>query len=245
MEEKNPFEHSWGEFYDTLKEMEKNGDTIEDENLLKTFSLIEKLENAKNEREIWDVIEQSNITYYERNRINSSCLDGLILSRRDRYWEGLGPLFSPKHTEAAKFFIAKTRYRLEDALKHCLSENNTELALILIPLCDKGSFWGYEFDQSVKFGNIVLMEALEKHGHKFDIWAVKYAIENDQLDAVRFFANRDYDCNTILTFCVEKRSSECTKLLLTEYKDKVDVNLYRAGAYLLTTACVHNIMVNL
>jgi hypothetical protein len=244
MEEKNPipFEYSWGEFYNTLKEMEKNGDRIEDENLLKTFSLIEKLDNAKSEREIWDIVAANKITKYEQNRINSSCLDGILVAKPRYSWEGLDDiLFEPKYIEAAKFFIIKASYNYEDALKKCLSENNTELALVLIPLCNFGYFWGYEFNSVLKFGNIILMEALEKHGYKFDIWTVKHAIKNNSLDAIRFFANRNYDCDIILCICVEERNCNCTELLLTEYKNKVNVNLFHHGQTLLTIACKHNI----
>lgn len=70
--------YSWGELYDTLKEMERNGDTIEDELFQRFFKVVETLEDAKTYDEISNTIKSLNFSTTEINRINSSCLDGLL-----------------------------------------------------------------------------------------------------------------------------------------------------------------------
>lgn len=70
--------YSWGELYDTLKEMEQNGDIIEDELFQRFFKVVEALENAQTYDEISNTIKSLNFSTTEINRINSSCLDGLL-----------------------------------------------------------------------------------------------------------------------------------------------------------------------
>lgn len=97
----------WGELYDTLQEMKRNGDEIQDPLFSKAFILFDRLENADNNIEtIWQLLDEANFTETEINRINSPCLDGLYACRKykkfgtflakhiDKYHETLILLFS-------------------------------------------------------------------------------------------------------------------------------------------------------
>lgn len=91
----------WGELYDTLQEMKRNGDEIQDPLFSKAFILFDKLEEANDIQNIWQLLDEANFTETEINRINSPCLDGLYACRKykkfgtflakhiDKYYETL------------------------------------------------------------------------------------------------------------------------------------------------------------
>lgn len=70
----------WGEFYETLKEMEANNDLHNDENLTKSCKLIDSLIEAKDLETIREHINFYKLSQVEIDRINSKCLDGIIAS---------------------------------------------------------------------------------------------------------------------------------------------------------------------
>jgi hypothetical protein len=72
--------YSWGELYDTLKEMEAKGDSHQDPLFTRVFQLFEALDAAKTLVEIKKIVKDCPLTEFEINRINSSCLDGIIKS---------------------------------------------------------------------------------------------------------------------------------------------------------------------
>lgn len=70
--------YSWGELYETLKEMEEKGDCHEDQELEKTCNLIASLEKTTTMRAAKKLIKNTIISDYELQRINSPCLEGLL-----------------------------------------------------------------------------------------------------------------------------------------------------------------------
>lgn len=78
IEKKKPY--SWGPLYETLQEMLKNGDELPDEGLKKGFELFHRLDNAKGRSEVEKVLKEANLTREEQLRLNSPCLDGIIIS---------------------------------------------------------------------------------------------------------------------------------------------------------------------
>lgn len=76
-------QHSWGEFYETLLEMKKNGDDPQDPLFDRAYILFSALDDAKTEKEIRDLIHANvppigTFTELEINRLNSKCFDGLL-----------------------------------------------------------------------------------------------------------------------------------------------------------------------
>lgn len=78
IEKKKPY--SWGPLYETLQEMIQNGDELPDEGLKKGFELFHRLDNAKGRSEVEKVLKEANLTREEQLRLNSPCLDGIIIS---------------------------------------------------------------------------------------------------------------------------------------------------------------------
>lgn len=73
---------NWGELYETLQEMKRKGDEIQDPLFLRAFTLFHNLEEAKNIKEIWALLDEANFSEIEINRINSPCLDGIYACRK-------------------------------------------------------------------------------------------------------------------------------------------------------------------
>lgn len=79
--------HSWGPLYETMKELDNAGDTdYKDETLHKGFQLFKDLDDVYTYKS-WDplvaIIEalaKAALTSYEQNKLNSLCLDGILLT---------------------------------------------------------------------------------------------------------------------------------------------------------------------
>lgn len=94
----NSKNYSWGELYETLNEMRKNGEEISDPILQRGLTLFLKLDRVVFLREIYELLENSlaldrkrpgdedRLTLTDINKIFSPCLDGLILMFRDHYY---------------------------------------------------------------------------------------------------------------------------------------------------------------
>lgn len=80
----NHTKYTWGELYETLKELEEKGDCHEDKELQKTCTLISSLEKTKTMRAAKKLIKSAIISDYELQRINSPCLEGLLLTGTDK-----------------------------------------------------------------------------------------------------------------------------------------------------------------
>lgn len=234
MDEKNdssPFTYTWGEFYETLKEMERNGDKIQDENLQRTFALIEKIEQAQTFKEIEKIIKENPISEYEQKRINSICLDGLIAGCKR-----FSSVYSPEYIETGKFMIGKfiigkscSHYNINSALNLCLMENNTELALMLIPIFTDSYLTLYPV---IRNGNLEILKALYQYKHHMESHLVNYAIEYDQFEIFKFFLENNL-CEIRNTFakCV-KHNYKMTKYML----DTCGISLYTINVE-LCSAC--------
>lgn len=72
--------YSWGELYETLKEMQRNGDETKDPFLLRMINLFDRLNSVNTIEELRSILEKEKFTEYEQNRINSRCLDGILLT---------------------------------------------------------------------------------------------------------------------------------------------------------------------
>lgn len=70
--------YSWGELYETLNTMSKNGDEHQDPLFTKAFELFKKLDNAVGKKQVQKLLQKYSFTEEELNRINSPCLDGIL-----------------------------------------------------------------------------------------------------------------------------------------------------------------------
>lgn len=108
--------YSWGEFYETLKEMKENGDDAKDELFDKMSSYFQELDKASTRETIYNILcsvaRFFTLESEAQNRINSKCLDGLLLTRYALsngeldLWQALAEHHS-EYIDTCKFYIAK------------------------------------------------------------------------------------------------------------------------------------------
>lgn len=109
-----PLGYSWGEFYETLLQMQKNGDDHSDLSLQKCFDLVTKLDRATTLKRIQTLLKTNPLSFTEINRFNSACLDGLYASINvdSPFMEAL----KNSHFETCKFFTAKRIFSYEETV---------------------------------------------------------------------------------------------------------------------------------
>lgn len=99
-------DYSWGEFYETMVEMEKKGDTAKNEIFEKCSKLFSALDGATTLKKVQNIIKRFPLTEYEQNYINSSCLDGILLSAKAEK-----PLIAlvkkGEYIETCKYYLSK------------------------------------------------------------------------------------------------------------------------------------------
>lgn len=100
----NSQNYSWGTLYETLATCE--GDH-EDKSLQKIFSLFHRLDSATTLNEIKTLLKETPLTDYEKNRVNSACYDGLLVSAFKKH-----PLYTliriyPEYLDTCKFYLSK------------------------------------------------------------------------------------------------------------------------------------------
>lgn len=76
-EQKKSYTYSWGPLYETMKEMDTD---YKDEVIQKGFALFKELDNTYSWINIKSIVEKTPLTVYEQNKLNSSCLDGILLT---------------------------------------------------------------------------------------------------------------------------------------------------------------------
>jgi CRISPR/Cas system-associated endonuclease Cas3-HD len=106
--------YSWGELYETTKEMEKNGEEITSPILQKFFKLFHALDNAKSIDEARTIVYKHQrpghelyILKEEQDYINSSCFDGILRSIDSN--SPLVRLLNQKkeYVETCKYYLSK------------------------------------------------------------------------------------------------------------------------------------------
>lgn len=101
-----PKTYSWGELYETLREMEENGDRVEDPLFRQILDLFPRLDRA-NFTDTMEIIEKLSFTEQELNRINSPCLDGLMAIRKYLPISYFDLLCKGNYIESCKFILDK------------------------------------------------------------------------------------------------------------------------------------------
>lgn len=100
-----PKTYSWGELYETLKDMEEKGDWVEDPLFRRILNLFPRLENAPF-TEVQRILRTEPFTETELNRINSPCLDGLIACVPFHLTD-MKKIYENSYTETYKFCLDK------------------------------------------------------------------------------------------------------------------------------------------
>lgn len=149
MEEKlSEINYSWGELYETLKEMRKNGDPHNDLLFNQAHQIFVSLDNNTDYKILYTIATKSKFTPQEMNRINSPCFDGIC-----KYFKvpfvlnldfelllvGHADFFFP---ETVKFFLSKIpvekRERtLKILFQKACANNNVKLAKFITTIIDK------------------------------------------------------------------------------------------------------------
>lgn len=97
-----PKTYSWGELYETLKDMEEKGDSVEDPLFRRILTLFPRLESSPL-ADIERILEKETFTETELNRINSPCFDGLIACLP----HNMTKIYENNYTETYKFYLDK------------------------------------------------------------------------------------------------------------------------------------------
>lgn len=103
------FSHTWGPLYETLKEMERNGDEHKDEKLQYAFKLFERLDNTHSLIQIRKLVINGlrEISPTEQKRLCSPCFDGIVETIYSNKPTELILNKYPQHIEAFKYYITK------------------------------------------------------------------------------------------------------------------------------------------
>lgn len=123
-----PKTYSWGELYETLREMEENGDRVEDPLFRQILDLFPRLDRA-NFTDTMEIIEKLSFTEQELNRINSPCLDGLMAIRKYLSISYFDLLCKGNYIESCKFMLDKGQP--PNVYSSLLSENVSICKLML------------------------------------------------------------------------------------------------------------------
>lgn len=123
--------HTWGPLYETLKEMERNGDEHKDEKLKYAFELFNKLDNAKSLLQIRNFVKHGlkKISPTEQKRLCSPCFDGIVETvNSNRPIELIVYKYPPypQYIEAFKYYLPKLQLGRNNKLdlRHYFYENN-------------------------------------------------------------------------------------------------------------------------
>lgn len=108
--------YSWGEFFETLKGMKENGDDAKDELFEQMSYYFQQLDRACTREEIYNILIAVSALFLmqknAQNRINSKCLDGLLLTQHALFsgeldlWRALAEDY-PEYIDTCKFYISK------------------------------------------------------------------------------------------------------------------------------------------
>lgn len=207
MDSEEKFTYSWGELYETLKGMEKNGDFIEDEFFQKVFKLFDRLDKINSYQEIQEILQEFTLTEYEINRINSSCLDGIIFSINIKYWQPYTAVCKIKFFETAKYYlkhIEKSKCNRYDMLAGACECGNFDLVKLLV-----------ENDDYTKDCN----NDRCIH-HKGSNGPLYWAVHNEHIDIMKYMLSKkymptdNYTASAILYVCSKLNSLDIVEELI-------------------------------
>lgn len=199
MEEKK---YSWGELYETTKEMEEKGEKIISPLLQKFFALFHELDNAKTIAKVYKIISDISISTEEQNYINSSCLDGILLSIE--YDNPLCNLIEQRkeYVETCKYYLSKGF--VKRALFRAIEYNKPKIVELLLKYranpnkvkIPSGSFGGRcPLFMAIKSKNIDIIRILIENGAKvtYELLDTSIAYENVEIFKLLFNTRRLYE----------------------------------------------------
>lgn len=171
--------YSWGEFYETLLQMQKNGDDHSDKSLQKCFDLVTKLDRATTLKRIQTLLKTNPLSSTEMNRFNSACLDGLYASINadSPFMEAL----KNSYFETCKFFTAKRIFTYEETvtetvyqtylfrgcLRGCMFKNNSLVDFFFSKMEGPDEKKWEDINASISIESIEHAKYLQEKGMKF------------------------------------------------------------------------------
>lgn len=122
----NKLIYSWGPLYETLKEMEKNGDDHKDEKLEYAFQLFEKLDKVKTVVQVRKMVVDGlrKISSDEQKRWNSPCFDGIV--ETIHFNSPIQKILEkyPQHIETFKYYLLRTPEKRRKELYNFVGKYN-------------------------------------------------------------------------------------------------------------------------
>lgn len=212
--------YNWGEFYETLLEMKQKGDTTENEIFEKCSQLFTKLDNATNIIQIREIITETPLTDYEQNYINSSCLDGILLSAKVTYPMTVLAKSKKDYIETCKYYLSK---KVPPSIYNAIKYGNLKMLELF-------------FTNKIKKANISLSLSgskkrqctlLEYATYKGQTEVAKFLIENGEEIEDTFDKYGGYGC-----YIAQKGNFELVKYIFEKYRNEW-------GGYMLINALIH------
>lgn len=146
MDELKNDSYSWGQFYETLKEMKEKGDDHGDLSLQKCFELVEKLDRITTLSKVNDVLKICAIKPHEIQRFNSPCLDGLFETIDED-----SPFLSAlrkRHIETCKYYVIKKIFTYGENVTDSIYQNYIVLGCITACEIRDDSFFEFFLSKS-------------------------------------------------------------------------------------------------
>lgn len=227
-----PKTYSWGELYETLKEMEENGDRVEDSLFRQILDLFPRLDRA-DFTDAMEIIEKLSFTEQELNRINSSCLDGLMAIRKYLSISYFDLLCKGNYIESCKFILDKGH---SPSVYSALISDNISICKLMAER--GGKIESHFFDTyigSIKIYSQGPRENAWKEA-KFPIEICKFLLEHGSIPNRHMGDLCIYGSDEILQLLVEKRVKLQVNLqdVIVKWKDLRAKFLIENGVYFST-----------
>lgn len=234
--------YSWGEFYETLKEMKENGDDAKDELFDKMSSYFQELDKASTRETIYNIL-CSIVRFFTleseaQNRINSKCLDGLLLTRHELFngelglWQALAEHHS-EYIDTCKFYISKGI--IKNSVYAACEFDRPEL---LVLLTQNGIKSPAEARVCSLFGSLQCLKIIYAEDQKcLGLQEFRDAIRSGNVEMVKFFLDIGNTPVTAEAFSTAANAGFCEILELFFERDR---NRSCNIAFALFEACKEN-----
>lgn len=228
---KDKKKHSWGELYETTKEMERNGEKITSPLLQKCFSLFQKLDNAKNINKARNIIENMPISEEEQNYINSSCLDGILLSINTKK-----PLLilldkEKEYVETCKYYLSKGF--VKRALWRAIRARKSEIVKVLLD-------YGADMNkQDIGHCEALFIAICEKDAKIVKILLDAGAVPDDNWDGARESVH-DFEVAKLIFFADKDCGHEMLHSAICENKPNLAQFLFENGVKVCDDVCTEH-----
>jgi ankyrin repeat protein len=194
--------YSWGEMYETLKTMQENGDDPQDEIFARFFETVKELDEAKTVSEVKTILTKYNFSDIEIERINSPCLDGLLLALKVPESSLMAVVVDAQKIETCKYLLGKNM-GTRTLIRACKLNNIEMVKLMLIEASFFEKDKGLQIASARGFFDIVQLLLQNKANVHFENGTpLCVACQNGHLDVAKLLIQYNADIHTDNEYCL-------------------------------------------